>query len=156
MHASAIVAGERGVLVAGPSGSGKTALALALIAHCRQWGVFGALLADDQVLVEPANGRIVMRAPSPIAGLVEVRGFGPAGIFHQRLAVADLVVRLVDPAAAPRMAEEGRETILGVGLPRLDLPAGQIAAGVLAVAAHLSLPPFGPPHGGARARFGRP
>ncbi|RWH23488.1 MAG: HPr kinase/phosphorylase, partial [Mesorhizobium sp.] len=34
IHATAILIGDRGVLITGPSGAGKTTLALTLIDHC--------------------------------------------------------------------------------------------------------------------------
>lgn len=155
MHASGVVAGEHCVLIAGPSGSGKTALALALAAHCRHWGMFGRLLSDDQVLVEPVGGHLIARAPAPIAGLAELRGFGPAPVAHHEAAVVDLVVHLVEPSAAPRMADDkATETILGVELPRLDLAAGGVPAAINAIAGRLRLPPFRAPRDTGRAGRG--
>jgi serine kinase of HPr protein (carbohydrate metabolism regulator) len=143
-HATALLASDRGVLVAGPSGSGKTALALALIAHCRAHGVAGRLVSDDQVLLSVAGGRLVAAAPAPIAGLVELRGYGPVPVPAEARMVVDLLVRLVEPADAPRIAAGASEVIAGVALPRLDLPAGSARTAALAVAGFLRLPPFGP------------
>ncbi|OFW99736.1 MAG: hypothetical protein A3E78_07050 [Alphaproteobacteria bacterium RIFCSPHIGHO2_12_FULL_63_12] len=64
-----------GVLILGGSGSGKSALALSLIETCPHQRT--ALVADDVVLVEAIGGRLLARAPPAIAGLIEVRGFGP-------------------------------------------------------------------------------
>lgn len=59
-----------GVLLLGDSGTGKSDLALRLIAE-------GALLvADDQTLVEIADGALRACAPRTISGLIEGRGIG--------------------------------------------------------------------------------
>jgi HPr kinase/phosphorylase len=70
LHASAVAMDGRAVLIAGPSGSGKSGLALQLMA-------LGArLVADDGVILRPAGGRLLARAPDAIRGLIEARGVG--------------------------------------------------------------------------------
>jgi serine kinase of HPr protein (carbohydrate metabolism regulator) len=143
-HASAVLVADRGVLVAGPSGSGKTALCLSLLDHARLNGFAARLVSDDQVLLVPAHGgRLIAAAPPPIAGLVELRGFGPAPLASEPRMVVDLLVRLVDPAAAPRLAEDRTAVLEGCPIPVLDLPARSAAAAARAVAGALRLPPFG-------------
>lgn len=137
-----MVLGDRGVLIAGPSGSGKTALALLLIGRFHAAGRFARLVADDQLFVRAEAGRLVVAAPEAIAGLAEVRGLGPRPVPHQRSAVIDLVVRLVDPPESPRFAEPATETISGVALPRLDLPARDVTSSALAVTAWLKASSF--------------
>ena len=83
-HASAVVLGDRGIVIAGASGAGKTQLALALISHARSFGLFARLVADDQILLSAHDGRLVCAAPATIAGLVEVRGVGPQPVAHSR------------------------------------------------------------------------
>ena len=56
VHASAVLVGDRAVLIRGPSGSGKSALAYALI-RAAEIGGFARLVGDDRVHVEAANGR---------------------------------------------------------------------------------------------------
>ena len=46
IHGTAILIGERGVLITGPSGAGKTTLALTLLDHCRARGLFSRLIGD--------------------------------------------------------------------------------------------------------------
>lgn len=65
-----------GALILGPSGSGKSALALSLIETCPFRRT--ALVADDVVLAATRGGSVFARAPEKIAGLIEIRGFGPA------------------------------------------------------------------------------
>ena len=77
VHGTAIVLGDRGVLIRGASGSGKTALSLELLARARAAGVHAALVCDDQVLISAHRGRIIAKAATAIAGLIETRqGFG--------------------------------------------------------------------------------
>ena len=138
LHATAVVAGMAGVLILGPSGAGKSSLALALIALLHARKNFAALVADDRVWVSAAGGRLVAAVPEPIAGLVEVRGFGPAPAAFERRAVLDRAVRLVPRAAAPRVADpDAVEVVLGIALPRLDLAEGDAAFAAPALAAWL-------------------
>lgn len=142
LHASGVIVGGHGVLVMGPSGSGKTRLCLDLLDHCRLHGLFGALLSDDQLFIEARSGRLVATAPASIAGLVELRGFGPAPVRHVPRMVVDRIARLVPEREARRMPEPGTERLEGVALPRLDVAAGGGTAAARAVAGWLGLPPF--------------
>ena len=137
VHATALVAAGRGLLIFGPSGSGKSSLALHLLDLCALNGDFGCLVSDDRVWLSAAGGRLLAETPEAIAGLVEIRGFGPAPLRHEGRAVIDGIVRLVEPAAAPRYRADAAETILDMTLPRIDLPAGNPAGAARAVAAWL-------------------
>lgn len=141
-HASAVVLRDRGVVITGASGAGKTQLALALISHARASGVFARLVADDQLFLSAAHGRLICTAPEAIAGLVEVRGLGPVPVVHEHRAVADLLVRLVGAGEAERFPEPDTETILGCELPRMRLAEGDTQRAALAVLARLCLPGF--------------
>jgi serine kinase of HPr protein (carbohydrate metabolism regulator) len=143
IHASAVVLGERGVLIVGAPGSGKTGLALALVSHARAFGLFARLVGDDQLFLSAHEGRLVCAVPPTIAGLAEVRGLGPRRLEFEAKAPVDLQVRLVDGKAAPRFPDTETETIAGCEIPSLTLAAGDRQAALLAVAACLSLPPFG-------------
>jgi serine kinase of HPr protein (carbohydrate metabolism regulator) len=141
-HASAVVLGDRGIVIAGASGSGKTQLALALISDVRSFGLFARLVADDQILLSAHHGRLVCAAPPTIAGLVEVRGLGPRPVEHEVKSPVDLLVRLVERDAAARFPEAETEALLGCHVPLLRLAADDRQASLMAVAARLSLPPF--------------
>lgn len=113
LHATALVLGERGVLLRGPSGAGKSALALALIAHFEARGDFARLVGDDRVHVEALDGRLVARPHPAIAGLVEARGLGlspapsePACVLH---AIVDLSPRGEAPPRYPCEEEKTAE-----------------------------------------------
>lgn len=139
LHATALVAGGAGLLIRGPSGAGKSRLALALIDLCRARGRFAALVADDRVWLSAHGGRLVAAAPQPIAGLVEIRGYGPAPLAHEKRAVIDRLVVLVEPEDAPRHREDATGTVAGLGLalPRLDLAARDAEGAARAVLAWL-------------------
>ena len=94
MHASAVVVGDRGVVISGASGLGKTGLALALVIYARSLGWFGRLVGDDQLLLSSHDGRLFCTAPPTLAGLVEIRGLGPRPIAHEATAPVDLHVAL--------------------------------------------------------------
>lgn len=137
VHATALLLGDRGILISGPSGSGKTTLALALIERFRGCDRFARLVADDQLLVHPWWDRLVAASPETIAGLAEVHGLGPRPVAYMPSAVVDLAVRLVAQIDAPRLSDPQVETIAGVSLPRLDLPARNTTASCLAISAWL-------------------
>ncbi|RLP23729.1 HPr kinase/phosphorylase [Mesorhizobium sp. YM1C-6-2] len=143
IHASAVVLGDRGIVIVGSSGMGKTQLALTLISHARSFGWFARLVADDQVLLSVHGGRVICAAPATIAGLVEVRGVGPQPTACEMKVPADLVVRLVERHVAERFPETATEPLLGCEVPLLKLAADDRRAALMAVAARLSLPPFG-------------
>lgn len=140
IHATALVLGDRGLLVTGPSGSGKTTLALALLRAYAASGRFAAMVADDRVLVQAGGRRLIARCPETIAGLAEVYGVGPRPVNVVNCAVIDLCLRLA--AAAPRFQEPSREVIEGVAVPALDLTARNVEAAGLAVASWLKTAPF--------------
>jgi serine kinase of HPr protein (carbohydrate metabolism regulator) len=142
LHATAIVIGDRGILIRGPSGSGKTTLALSLIAAFAGMGRFACLVADDQVLLSRREGRLLCAAPPSIEGLVEVRGATPRPLRHEPSAIVDLLVILTQEHAAPRFSEERWEEIGGCRLAVLVLAQRNAEGAFAAVAARLSLPPF--------------
>lgn len=142
LHASAVLLGDRGVLIAGESGCGKTTLALALLAHFRRLGHFSRLVSDDQVLIEAVRGQLVCRAPQAISGAVEIYGIGPRPVEFEPSMVADLVVRLVPSAQAQRFSLGLTESVAGCDLACLELAARNAQAAVLAVASWFSICPF--------------
>jgi HPr kinase/phosphorylase len=128
VHASAVLAGARAVLIRGVSGAGKSRLALELI-HAAGTGAlpFARLIGDDRVTLQAAGGRLVVRPVEALAGLIEVRGVGIVKLAYEPSAVVGLVVDL--GASAERMpASESRQVeIDGVRLPRLAVAAGGTA-----------------------------
>ena len=137
LHATALIVGAEGVLILGPSGSGKSSLAVRLIELSHARSGFAMLVADDQLWIERLGNRLVAETPEAIAGLVEIRGFGPARIAHEPRMLVDRVARLVDPADAPRYRFGGSEELLGVTVPRIDLAQRDSAGASIAIEAWL-------------------
>jgi HPr kinase/phosphorylase len=129
VHASAVLAGARAVLIRGPSGAGKSRLALNLIEAAAAGTLrFARLVGDDRVYLEAAHGRLLVRPPQALAGLIEIRGVGIRQLPYEAGAVVGLVVDLA-AADAGRMPEADQQyaVIAGVTLPRLAVAAGQEA-----------------------------
>ena len=131
IHASALVIGEKGVLIRGASGAGKSALALAMIEAARGASLFARLIGDDRVLLSRAGPHAVARPHPAIAGLIEKRGQGLASVKHEPGALLSCVIDLIAQGAhgadvPPRMpaAQDLIAIIESVELPRLMLPAG--------------------------------
>lgn len=118
-HATAVLAGARGVLIRGDSGAGKSTLALALI------GGGARLVADDQVHLSACHGRAIAAAPAIIAGKIELRGRGIVTVPFERNAVIRLVVDIVSEEGLARLPEQDQFStmLLGIELPRQPVPA---------------------------------
>lgn len=115
IHATSVAFDAGAVLLRGPSGSGKSDLALRLIDK-------GAtLVADDRVDLRRDGDRLVARAPSPLHGLLEVRGIGIVRLPSLLDAPVALVVDLVDRTAVERMPADAEAELLGIALPQLAI-----------------------------------
>jgi HPr kinase/phosphorylase len=129
MHASAVLVGERALLIRGPAGSGKSRLAWALLDAARA-GIlaYARLVADDRVRIFAAGNRLLAAAPETIRGMIEIRGLGVRRVDCEPLALVGLVVDLAaaDGARLPE-ASAGETEILGVKVPRLAVAAGEAA-----------------------------
>jgi len=134
-HATAVVFGDRGILITGASGSGKTALAFAVLDAARLTGRFGRLVADDQVLLSESGGRLIGHAPPAIEGMAEVHGLGPVHMAVQPAAVIDLAVSLVSTEAAPRLGAPEQAHFGAVSVPLLILAERQALANARLIAA---------------------
>jgi serine kinase of HPr protein (carbohydrate metabolism regulator) len=119
LHATTVAIDGRGVMIVGPSGSGKSDLALRLIDR-------GAVLVSDDYTDFSASGGALTAAPPPtIAGRIEIRGIGIVELPH--LAGAR-VAMLVDLAGeGDRMPEPRYESVAGVDLPAIALPAFDVS-----------------------------
>jgi HPr kinase/phosphorylase len=123
IHASAVLVGARAVLIRGPSGAGKSRLALALIETARSGRLpFARLVADDRVHLEASHGRLLVRPPAEIAGLLEIHGLGVRRLPYEPVAVVGWVFDLA-AADAERLPAEVQAAIEGVPLPRFPVAA---------------------------------
>jgi HPr kinase/phosphorylase len=111
LHATAVAISGCAVLLRGASGSGKSDLALRLI------DAGARLVADDQSELRREGDRLIVRAPAPIAGLLEVRGVGIMRLDALPEAPVALVVDLVAAEGVERLPAQQTEWILGLALP---------------------------------------
>lgn len=128
LHGSAVTLNDRGLLITGDSGSGKSQLASEMIA------LGAGLVADDWVILE--RGRavgLVMSAPEPIKGLLELRGIGIVRLPAVDQAPLTCIVDL-NRFTMERLPEPGERGLLGVRCPVIagrDRPG--LAASMMAV-----------------------
>lgn len=137
VHASALVLGDRGLLLRGPSGSGKSTLAVALIEDWRARGHFARLVSDDRIDLRACGRRLLARAPEPLAGLCEVHGLGPHRVRYEPRAIIDLAISMQPEPRAPRYQDGTIEIIHGCSVPVLRVPERNTRAAVHAVLALL-------------------
>ena len=123
VHASAVLVGERAVLIRGPSGSGKSRLAFELILAGRSGQVPPAILVgDDRVHLDTSGRNLIVRPAAELAGLIEIRGLGIRRIEHVGEAVVGLVVDLAAEDAERLPAAEALTiNIDGVELPLIPV-----------------------------------
>jgi HPr kinase/phosphorylase len=125
IHASAVLMRARAVLIRGPAGAGKSSLALRLLqAAGNALLPFARLVADDRAQVEACHGRLLVRPPPQLAGLLEVRGLGIRRLPYEPVAVVGLVVDLAVEAERLPQPGERRAVIEGISLPRLAVAPG--------------------------------
>lgn len=141
VHASAVLVGERAVLIRGPSGSGKSRLAFDLILAGRSGQIPPAVLVgDDRVHLDTSGGKLLVRPAAALAGLIEIHGLGIRRIDHAGEAVVGLVVDLAADDAERLPAAEALTThVDGVKLPRIpvklrDFPLHLIVAALTTTA----------------------
>jgi serine kinase of HPr protein (carbohydrate metabolism regulator) len=136
VHASAVLVGNRAVLIRGPSGAGKSRLAFDLILAGRSGQIpAAALVGDDRVHLDAGTGQLVVRPAPGVAGLLEIRGLGIRRCDFAAEAIVGLVVDL-SAADAERLPppEALLARISGIKIPRIPVGAG-FAALPLVVAA---------------------
>jgi HPr kinase/phosphorylase len=126
IHATAVLAGARAVLIRGPAGAGKSRLAVALIeAATVGYLSFARLVADDRAQVEAVHGRLLVRPSPRLAGLIEIRGLGIRHLPFEPVAVVGLVIDLAVTGTErlPGPADL-RVVIAGITLRRLPVGIG--------------------------------
>lgn len=129
VHATAVVSGDRGILIRGPSGSGKSRLALDLILAGRAGQIPPTLLVGDDRVRLTVNGDDLIAAGVPeLAGKIEIRGLGVRSIGFAQQAPVAVVVDL-DAGDAERLpAPQALKTMLcGLEIPRIPVGASYAA-----------------------------
>jgi HPr kinase/phosphorylase len=136
VHASAVLVGNRAVLIRGPSGAGKSRLAFELILAARAGQIPPAVLVgDDRVHLRASMGQLEVRPALELAGLIEIRGLGVRRCDFADQAIVGLVVDLsaFDAERLPRM-QAFQTTIDGVSIPRIPVGTGYAAFPLVASA----------------------
>lgn len=126
VHATCVAIAGEAVLLRGPSGAGKSDLALRLIETYA--ADRAGLVADDRVVLQAVDARLIAQAPDTIRGLLEIRGIGPVRLDPAAPTPAALIVDLVPLSNVPRLPDEDYETLDGIRLPRLSLHAFEASA----------------------------
>ena len=121
LHATAIVIGEKGVLLVGASGAGKSALAERLIAEAQMAGQFARLIGDDRIAVTRVGEHLIATGHPTIRGRIERRGIGIVSSDHIDSAVLAGIVEIIP--SPERLPAEPLPTFhhAGVNLPLLTL-----------------------------------
>ncbi|WP_291863828.1 HPr kinase/phosphatase C-terminal domain-containing protein [Bradyrhizobium sp.] len=129
VHASAVLVGDRAVLIRGPSGAGKSRLAFDLILAGRAGQIQRAVLVgDDRVHLDAASRQLLVRPARQLAGLIEIRGLGIFNCDFAPEAIVGLVVDLAAPDALRLPPPEAlRVEIHGIELPRIPAGVGYAA-----------------------------
>ena len=136
VHASAVLVGDRAVLIRGPSGAGKSRLAFDLILAGRAGQLPPAVLVgDDRVHLDTVAGQLWVRPARELAGLIEVRGLGIRNCDYIGEAVVGLIVDLAASDAERLPPPEALSICLnGVELPRIPIGLGYEALPLIAAA----------------------
>jgi HPr kinase/phosphorylase len=136
VHASAVLVGDRAVLIRGPSGAGKSRLAFDLILAGRSGQIPPAVLVgDDRVHLETVGGQLVVRPARELVGLIEIRGLGIRRCDFAGEAIVGLVVDLsaADAERLPR-PEALLIRLNGVEIPRIPIGSAYPALPVVVAA----------------------
>ena len=126
VHASAVLVGDRAVLIRGPSGAGKSRLAFDLILAGRAGQLPPAVLVgDDRVHLDTVAGQLWVRPARELAGLIEIRGLGIRRCDFAIKAIVGIVVDLAASDAERLPPPEALSIRLnGVLLPRIPVGIG--------------------------------
>ncbi len=122
LHGTGLVLDGFGLMLRGRSGAGKSLLALQLLDVWRDRGRPAFLVADDRIEVEAQDGRLVMKAPANIAGLIELRGRGIVSRPFLEEARLDLVVDMVEELIRFREEEDFVTELEGVRVALCPVP----------------------------------
>lgn len=121
LHATAVVIGEKGVLLLGASGAGKSALAERLIAEAQLAGQFARLIGDDRVALMRAGEHLVASGHPAIQGRIERRGIGIVSSDHIDRAVLAGVIEITSSPERLPAEPAPRYPLAGISLPLLTL-----------------------------------
>ena len=111
IHASAVLVGATALLIRGASGIGKSRLVLDILQASNAGAgaspgalPFARLVADDRCQLAARHGRLLVRPPPILAGLIESRGLGLLRMDYEPLAQVGAAIDL--DTAAERLPDE--------------------------------------------------
>ena len=135
VHASAVLVGDRAVLIRGPSGAGKSRLAFDLILAGRAGQLPPAVLVgDDRVHLDTVAEQLWVRPAPELAGLIEIRGLGIRRDFAIKAIVGIVVDLAADDAERLPPPEALAIRLNGVLLPRIPIGIGYTPLPLIAAA----------------------
>lgn len=125
VHASAVLVGDRAVLIRGPSGSGKSRLAFALILAGRSGQLPPTtLIGDDRVRLAVRGHRLFVRSVEELAGKIEIRGLGIRTVAFTAEGPVDLVIDLAASEAERLPPPQTLRTVVsGLEIQRIGVGA---------------------------------
>ena len=117
IHATLISFCNKGILFIGKSGCGKSDTALRMIMEK------GAkLVADDRVVLEAVNNKVLGHAPENLKGLLEIRNIGIGQFDIKPAEEISLCVELcLEREALERLPQEEYVDFLGVSVRKIKL-----------------------------------
>jgi serine kinase of HPr protein (carbohydrate metabolism regulator) len=153
IHGSAVLVGDRAVLIRGPSGAGKSRLAFDLILAGRSGqNPAATLVGDDRLCLVPTHGCLLVRPHPELEGLLEIRGLGIRRFAFVVEAPVGLVIDLNAPDAERLPPQKALQTtISGVELARIPVAAG-FSPLPMTIAALTTIPGCGDPRSAADCR----
>ena len=117
VHATLISFQGKGILLTGESGSGKSDLALRLIMEQN-----AKLVADDRVILEKHNDKLIGYAPLNLANKLEVRGLGIVEFKAKKKEQISLCVNLCkNRADVERLPQPDFIDFLGISVAKIEL-----------------------------------
>jgi len=134
IHASAVLVGATALLIRGASGIGKSRLVLDILQASNAGAgaspgalPFARLVADDRCQLAARHGRLLVRPPPVLAGLIESRGLGLLRMDYEPIAQVGAAIDL--DTAAERLPDAAAHEVLmeGVRLPRYAVAPGTAA-----------------------------
>jgi serine kinase of HPr protein (carbohydrate metabolism regulator) len=136
IHATAVLVGNRAVLIRGPSGAGKSRLAFDLMLAGRAGQIPPAVLVgDDRVHLQASGDHLMVRPAPQLMGLIEIRGLGIRRCDFAGEATVGLVVDLAAADAARLPAPEALRTLIqSIKIPRIPVAPGFPALPLIAAA----------------------
>lgn len=119
IHGTLISYDNKGILLIGKSGSGKSDLALRMIINHKAF-----LVADDRVILENIDNKLIGQAPENLFGLIEIRGIGIIECRAIRKIDICLCVELCDNKYdIERMPDDSFIDFLDIKIPKIKLHA---------------------------------